>query len=412
MENKKNIWLISQYTGSPHHGMNYRGYYLAKEWVKKGHSVSIFTGSYSHLFVNFPKVSKAFRHESIEDIDYIWVKTPQYKSSQSIGRVWAMLVFMFRLFFFNIFKVKKPDVIIVSSLSLFPILNAYIWSKLLKVEFILEVRDIWPLTLIEVGGFSKYHPLVLLLGLFEKFGYKKAKYVVSVLPHAHLHMTKRGMESDKFVYIPNGISLDEVAQSEDISQEVKSLFPKDKCIIGYLGTIGLANAMDTFLSSAKALKEQKHIHFVLVGKGDEKSKLQAYAKTHKLENITFIDAVPKIQVQSVLRHFDIAYITSKRSPLYQYGVSANKMFDYMYASKPIIYAIESGKNLIDLASCGVSIAPENREALDKVILNLSSDLVKLDKMGENAKAYVQAEHTYEALAEKYLRLMENMCNEK
>ena len=113
---KKNIWIVNQYTGSPYYGMNYRSYYMAKEFVEQGHTVKIFSGSYSHLFVNLPKTNGVFTDEIIDDIHYTWVKTPKYKSSKSIGRVWNMLVFMFKLFCINIFKRDKPDVIIVSSL--------------------------------------------------------------------------------------------------------------------------------------------------------------------------------------------------------------------------------------------------------------------------------------------------------
>ena len=407
MENKKNIWIISQYTGSPYHGMNYRGYYLAKEFVKQGHSVTIFTGSYSHLFINPPQIKESFTEENIDGIEYIWVKTPTYKSSKSIKRVWSMLVFMFRLLFFKTSTKERPDEIIVSSLSLFPVLNAYIWSKIFKIDFIFEVRDIWPLTLIEIGGFSKYHPLTITLGWFEKFGYRKAKFVVSLLPHAHLHMSKRGMSKEKFVYIPNGISLEEVENYEEISQEVKNQFPKDKFIVGYLGTIGIANAMETFLYSAKALEKYENIHFVLVGRGGEKEALQTYTRENNLKNVTFIDAIAKIQVQSLLQYFDVAYITGKRKEIYKYGISANKIFDYMYASKPIIYAIDSGENIIDLSSCGVSIKSEDVEELNRVILDFSlNNLEKLDKMGQLGKNYVLMHHTYRVLAQKYIKLME------
>jgi len=411
MENRKNIWIISQYTGSPYHGMNYRGYYLAKEFLKQGHSVTIFAGSYSHLFVNPVKVTQNFTQENIDGIEYIWVKTPVYKSSKSIKRLWSMLVFMWRLFFFKIKEKAKaegePDEIIISSLSLFPVLNAYLWAKKFKIHFIFEVRDIWPLSLVEVGGFSKYHPLVIFLGFFEKFGYKKAKAVVSVLPHAHLHMEKKGMSREKFVYIPNGISLEEVENYKEISQEVKNQFPKDKFIVGYLGTIGIANAMETFLYSAKALEKYENIHFVLVGRGGEKEALETYARENNLKNVTFIDAIAKIQVQSLLQYFNVAYITGKRKEIYKYGISANKIFDYMYASKPIIYAIDSGENIINLSSCGVTIPSEDVEALNRVILDFSlNNLEKLDKMGQLGKDYVQREHTYSALAQKYIKLME------
>lgn len=407
IKNKKNIWILSQYTGSPYHGMNYRGYYLAKEFVKEGHKVTIFAGSYSHLFVNQPKSTQTFTEENIDGIEYIWVKTPEYKSSKSIKRVLSMLVFMFRLLFFKTSTKVKPDEIIISSLSLFPVLNAYLWAKKFKIGFIFEIRDIWPLTLVEVGGFSKYHPLVLVLGLFEKFGYKKAKAVVSVLPKAYLHMEKRGMAKEKFAYIPNGVLLEEVANYESISKEVEAQIPQNKFIVGYLGTLGIANALDTLLKSAKALKEEKNIHFVLVGEGNEKEVLEKYVQKENLKNITFIDAIAKIQVQSILSYFDACYISAKKKEIYKYGVSPNKLFDYMYASKPIIYAIESGENLVEIAHCGLSVEAENEEALSLAIGTLlSKSREKLAKMGANAKAYVLKYHSYKTLATSYIELME------
>jgi len=402
---KKNIWIINQYTGSSYYGMNFRGYYFAKEFVASGHEVTIFTGTYSHLFFNYPKTDGMFTKESIDDIDYIWVKTPKYKSSKSIGRVFSMLVFMINLFFFNIFKMKKPDVIIISSLSLFPILNAYIWAKIFKIEFIFEVRDIWPLTLIEVGNMSKYHPLVLFLGLFEKLGYKKAKYVVSVLPNAKEHMVSRGMNENKFRYIPNGVNLEEVQNYQEVSNENKSLLPKNKFIVGYVGTLGIVNAMEYFLDAAKKLKDNSQIHFVIVGKGGEKSKLQEYCKANQLSNVTFINPIPKIQVQSMLRLFDVCYIGWHNISIYKHGISANKIFDYMYSAKPILHSISIRDDIIKNAKCGISIEAENSEKIKKAILQLlKMNKDELKRMGENGKEYVISNHSYVKLAKIYREL--------
>ena len=403
---KKNIWIINQYTGSPHYGMNYRSYYMAKEFVEQGHKVSIFSGAYSHLFVNLPKTDGMFTDEIIDDIHYTWVKTPKYKSSKSVGRVWNMLVFMFNLFFINIFKRDKPDVIIVSSLSIFPVLNAYIWSKIFKIDFIFEVRDIWPLTLIEMGNMSKYHPLVVFLGWFEKLGYKKAKYVVSVLPYAKEHMIKRGMQADKFRHIPNGINLDEVENAEEISDAIKKCIPKNKFVVGYVGTIGIANALEYLIEAANLLKNNNDIHFVLVGKGGELERLKKYCEEYELLNVTFIDPIPQVQIQSMLKMFDICYLGWYKKEIYKYGVSANKIFDYMYSGKPILQSANMKGDIIEQAKCGVTVESENSQAIKNAIVELSlEDIKKLDKMGQNGKEYVINYHSYDALARKYLELL-------
>lgn len=397
-----NIWIINQYTGSPYYGMNYRSYYLAKELVKEGDCVTVFAGSYSHLFSNYPKTDGLFTKENIDGIDYIWVKTPKYKSSKSIGRVFSMLTFMINLFFFNIFKMKKPDVIIISSLSLFPVLNAYVWSKIFKIEYIFEVRDIWPLTLIEVGNMSKYHPLVLFLGWFEKFGYKKAKYVVSVLPNAKEHMVSRGMNENKFRYIPNGVNLEEVQNYQEVSEDIKNSLPSNKFIVGYVGTLGIANALEYFLEAANKLKNNNQIHFVLVGKGGEKSKLEEYCKVNQLSNVTFIDTIPKIQVQGMLKLLDVCYIGWHMKNIYKYGISANKIFDYMYSAKPILHSISIQDDIVKNAKCGISIEAEDSTKIEEAILQLSlMNKDKLEIMGRNGKKYVMSHHSYENLTKMY-----------
>jgi len=402
----KNIWIINQYTGGPKYGMNYRSYYLAKEFIKKDAQVTLFAGSFSHLFTNLPKISGNFTTENIDDINFIWVKTPYYKSSKSIKRIWNMLVFMFKLFFFNTTKIEKPDVIIISSLSLFPILNAYFWSKKFNAKLIFEIRDLWPQTLIELGNVSSKHPLVLFLGFFEKFGYKKADAVVSLLQNAKEYMINRGLQKDKFYYIPNGINLEEVEGAVPLCENVQKQLPKNKFLIGYVGTLGIANALEYLLESALALKDEKKIHFVLVGKGGEKEKLENFVNMHDLDNVTFIDPIPKIQVQSMLKYFDVCYIGLKKEPLFRYGVSPNKLFDYMYSAKPILYCIDSGKNnLVSEANCGLSIMPENVAALTEGISTLfHTSNEELQKYGENGKKYVLNNHTYTQLAGKFWSL--------
>lgn len=405
----KNIWIINQYAGSPYHGMNYRSYYLAKEFIKQGCSVKIFAGSYSHLFTQKPNVDKMFSDENIDGIEYVWVKTPKYSTSKSIKRVFNMIVFMFKLFFYNVFKVKKPDVIIISSLSLFPVINAYLWSKIFKIEFIFEVRDIWPQTLIELANFSKYNPFVLFLGFFEKFGYKKAKYVVSLLDNSKEFMQSRAMDKEKFYCIPNGV----VLKNENITQKFRDEIPKEKFIVGYLGTVGIANALEYLLESAKLLKDEKDIYFVIVGDGGEKDKLINYAKEHKLDNVKFISAIKKDDVASMLCLFDICYIGWHDRNIYRFGISANKIYDYMNASKPILHSISIKNELVSRSDSGIRVDAQSPSQIKSAILrfkNMSKD--ELNTMGKNAKRYVEQNHSYKNLAYKYIELFKNLTKEK
>ena len=403
-----NIWIINQYAGSPYYGMNYRSYYLAKAFVQKGHKVQLFASSFSHLFKHLPQTDGTFTDEKVDGIDYIWVKTPSYSNSKSIKRIVNMLIFMFKLFFFKTSTKARPDIIIISSLSLFPVLNALLWSRRLKVPFIFEVRDIWPLTLVELGSVSATHPLVKLLGWIEKLGYKKASRVVSVLPNALPHMLSKGLAEEKFIHIPNGVDLSEVQNSQPLAPEVKAKVPTNKFIVGYVGTLGIANAMQYLLDTAKIVQKHNKIHFVIVGSGGEKSALEDFAKKEHLTNVTFIDAINKTTVQSMLSMFDICYIGWHKKEIYRFGVSANKLFDYMYSAKPILHSISVENDLVTQAQCGLVVPAEDVKMIAEAVVSLSKTTQEeCQLLGQNGYNYVKKHHSYEKLGEKYFELIKD-----
>ena len=139
IKGSKVIWIINQYSGSPKHGMTFRSYFLAKEFIKR-HKVTIFSASFSHVMSNPPSVSKTYTEENINGVEYLWLKVPVYKQSKSLSRLISMFIFLYRLFCLNVKKLDNPDVIIVSSASPLPIWKAYFWSRYYKAKLIFEVR--------------------------------------------------------------------------------------------------------------------------------------------------------------------------------------------------------------------------------------------------------------------------------
>lgn len=403
----KNIWIINEYAGTPYHGMTFRHYYLARELVRLGHQVTIFTSSFSHYKLKqHLNVDNTYTKETIDGIDFIWVKMPNYKAPKSVGRIRNWFLFALKLFFIPFLKLKKPDCILVSSLPLHPILPGKFLAKRYKAKLIFEVRDIWPLSAIELGGYSPKNPFIKHLQWLEDFAYKKSDAVITVLANAYGHMKTRGLNKDKFHYIPNGVSVDEISKIEELDEETLSKIPKDKFIIGYTGTLGVANALDSFMDAAKILKENDSIAFVLVGDGKEKEKLIEKAKD--CNNVYFVKPVQKNQVQSVLHHFDVCYIGLTNDPLFKYGVSPNKLFDYMYAAKPILYAINSGSfKPVSSINAGLDIESEDPDAIVNGVLKLYSMSPKERmQMGQNAYKYVLEKHDYKHLAEYFLKVIE------
>jgi glycosyltransferase involved in cell wall biosynthesis len=398
----KTIWIINQYAGSPLHGMEFRHYYLAKEFVKMGNTVFIISGSYSHLFKEQPKINGDFTFEKINGINYCWVKLPQYEKSISLARFKNMLKFMSMLKKLPLDKFEKPDSILVSSPSLFPIVRAKKWANKFHAKLIFEIRDIWPLTLQELGGISKWHPLIVFMKRYEKFAYKNADKIISVLPGAKNHVESFGNYSPKFDCVPNGIDLDEVQQPEPLESSVKEKLPANKFIVGYTGSIGVSNALDYFIRAAIQMKEKNNIAFVIFGNGAEKKKLMEMSTG--CPNILFFDPVKKEQLQSLLKCFDVCYIGWKKEKLYRFGISANKLFDYMYSGKPIIHSVEAFNDPVKEAGAGISIEPENVPAISNAVLKIfEMNESERSEMGKNGLTHVLAHHSYKALAEKYMK---------
>ena len=396
MHKNKHIWIINEVAGAPAYGMGFRHYYLAKQFVKQGYDVTIISSSYSHLFKAYPSVKK----EKIDEIDYHWINTINYNNAHNNKRVLQWFIFTFKIFFLP-FILKKPDVIIASPMVQFSVFPAWLIAKLYKAKLIYEVRDIWPLSLIEIGKVRKNHPFVKLIALFEKFSINKSDLIVSNLQNYNKHMEGNLNSNKSFKWVSNGIDLDEQNNKLALPNMIKEKLPKDKFIIGYTGTVGFSNSLDTFCESAKLLSKQEDICFVIVGDGQEKENLKK--EYGYLNNLIFIDSIQKREVPSILELFDACYIGLKKENLFKYGVSPNKLFDYMYSSKPILYAIESGKSIVDISNCGISIEAQSPKAIVEGVKKLyAMPKEEREILGSNGKEYILEHFTYEKLAKEYI----------
>tara|TARA_R110001632_G_scaffold63318_2_gene151375 strand:+ start:26182 stop:27411 length:1230 start_codon:yes stop_codon:yes gene_type:complete len=406
---KKSVWLINQYLCTPElNNDGHRHSFLAEEFIKKGYDVTLITSSFSHVpyrengFKGFYKVID-------KNIRVLLIKGNKYKGTQGLARVISWLIFCFLLFFIPTKKIPKPDIIIVSSNSLLPILNVVFFfrKKFKGVKFILEIRDIWPLSLIELGGFSNKNILIRFLAWVEKLGYKKADHIVSLLMDADAHIENvLGDIPFKYTWISNGFQIEDKSTYQPISKELEKQIPKDAFIIGYAGSLGKANAMEYIIEGFNELKN-KDIYLLIVGSGDEMSSLQRITGENK--NISFFGRLPKNQILSFLEKCDLLYFSSKDLKLYSYGISANKTFDYMYAAKPILLSATTNNNVIELGGCGKVINPNDSDLIMSEIMKfkkMSSE--ERNVMGLKGKEYLLKYFTYNKLSDKYIDIFKSL----
>lgn len=437
-----NILLINHYAGSVHHGMEYRPYYLAREWVRAGHRVHIVAASHSHLRRQAPAMAGRDRlDEDIDGIHYSWLRTPVY-AGNGAGRVRNMLAFVARLWREapRLAQVHAPQAVIASSTYPLDIWPAHRIARLAGARLLHEVHDLWPLSPMELGGHSRHHPFIMLLQAAENHACRHADAIVSILPRVREHLEARGMAPHKLHLIPNGVDPDEwpdtapdelhadtPAHSADAISPLSSpllspllppLLPptvaallaglraEDRTIVGYAGSHGLANALDTLLDAARLLR-QRPFAFVLVGAGPEKERLRRHAHALGLDHVHFADPVPKRAVPALLARFDIAFLGWRRQPLYRFGIAPNKLLDYMMAGCPVLHAVEAGNDPVAETGCGVSVAPDNPSALAEGLARLQAlDPRTRQALGERGRRHVKDHLSYPVLARRFLTVLE------
>ena len=404
-----NILYIEHYAGSPYYGMEFRPYYLAREWVKQGHNVTILAASFSHMRQHNPEINHDYQEEVVDGIKYVWLKTPSY--SGSFARIRNILTFVLKLRF-NVKRIAKlyaPNVVIAS--STYPIDNipAHKIAKFAGAKYVYELHDIWPLSPMLIGGYSKYHPFIMVMQWGENYAYKHVDKVVSLLWNSEKHCKEHGLPEGKFVCVPNGYDPNEwsdEARIKPLPQEHADFFnniPENKIIVGCAGSFVASCSMDVFVEVANVLKNDERFIFVLIGKGPEEQKLRKLAEELSLVNLFFLPAVPKKSVPSLISHFDIAYMGGVHSILHSYGTSINKVTDYMLSSKPIVDSHDEPGSVVERVNCGIRVEAENPELAANAILQIAS-MTKDEReaMGNRGRQYVEKKLKWEDLAKKIL----------
>jgi len=395
----KNIWIINHYAICPGEVGSSRTFDFARELVKKGHKVTIFAANFNHYANRYISTTR----KNYEGVRFVWIKVPSY-SGNGIKRIWNMLVFSLKVVLINL-KYKRPDVIMGSSPHPFAALSALFISRLRRVNFLLEIRDLWPRTLIDLGDLNENSFITKCLHLIEKILYRSANKIFVLLPGAVEYITNLNISPEKVVYLPNGISLKDFDYKKNKYKKslIAEHFLFHKFVVVYTGSLGLANKMDVIIEAARIVKERmiKDIHFLIVGQGPQRENLIRLSNDYNLDNITFNEPISKDYIPGVLSESDLQVISITNSPLYRYGISPNKMFDYMASGRPIIMAGNVLNDLVSIANAGFTVEPENPEAMaDAIIKVYKMSPEERKKYGENGRVYVREHHELKILCER------------
>ena len=400
----KRVMIVSHAGGSPYHGPNMRSYFVARNLVERGYDVTIISSAFFHKYFTLPRTTGRLTWEVIDGVRYVWVRTRPYKR-RNYQQVINQLDFVARTFLKWPVE-EAPDFVIASSPHPLVIFFAAAVAKRHGAQLAFEIRDVWPEVIQEIGGIPDLHPYILLLRFAVRYAYRRANHVVTVKPGDGPFLEEhypacRG----KIRFIPNGFDTHNLIEADD-GGDLKSF--DGKFVVGYVGAISQYYEIRSLLEAALLLQEEDDIVFVLYGGGESVDALREWVAEQGLENVHFEGVIDKKYVLQAVRSFDVCYLGLKSVDMNRNGISTNKLFEYMYAKRPVLACYETDYDIVADAGCGRSVTPGDPEALAAAIRELHA-LTPDERvaLGEAARAYLEEHHTYERIVAKYVDLLES-----
>jgi glycosyltransferase involved in cell wall biosynthesis len=393
----KELWIFNHYARTGEDAGGARHFEMAKHLTARGWSVTIFASGVTHRTGrNMVPSGESRSVRVIDGVRFVWLKASPYKGN-GLSR-WKNIV----EYYLEAIKAKQvqglgtPQFVIGSSVHPLAGLAAWRVARRFGAPFVFEVRDLWPQTLIDMGKLSKRSPIAFALRRLEGFLYRRAERIISVLPGAVDYIKTFGVDPEKVVWISNGVDFG-AYQAAGLS------IAKDWFEVMYLGSLGEANAIEVLLNAMRLVSDKNpSVTLRLIGTGPREEALKKQARSLGLldNTVRFEGAVPRSEVAGIAREADAFVITVKDVPgLYRYGISMNKIFDYMAAGKPTVIAVDALNNPIAESDGGITVPPDDPEKLADAILAVSRMAPdELEQMGSRARDHVGRFYSYEYLA--------------
>ena len=407
------VWIVNHYASPPDHPTGSRHFDLARSLVAQGSRVTVFAAGFSHATGREERLSKGrlYRSEWFDGVQFVWLRTVPYR-----GNTWRRQLNM--LSFLAAFVVvqtrwSRPDVIVGSTVHPFAAFGGWLAARLRGARFVFEIRDLWPQTLVDLGALKVGSPGERLLRTLEAFLVRRASVVVTLLPGMRDYLTERRLPADHVVYIPNGVDLvrfdshppaDAVAPEpvRRTLEEIRRLGEEGRFVLGYTGSFGRVNRLDVVIRAAEIAEQREpgRIGVVLVGDGPERADLDCLAATTPA--VLIGPSVPKRDVPAILHALDAAVVHTTATPVYRYGISFNKLFEYMAAERPIVFATDSAYDPVAATGSGISVPPDDPEGLARAFLELAGMTAQARAaMGAAGREYVVGEHNMARLGEAF-----------
>lgn len=411
------VWMLNHYAVTPDLPGGSRHFDLGRQLLRHGYQVTIFASGFDHGTKTYPKMNPAERLKIEENsgVRFVWVRTPTYRGNDW-RRIWNMVSYAIGVLSIA-GRFARPDVIVGSSMHPFAVLAAWRLSRRFRVPFVFEVRDLWPQTPIDMGSMKATSIPARLLYGWERMMYAAAARVITLLPDAGQYIAGRGMDASKMVWIPNGVDLErfrDVVALDPSSDAARALARnRGKFKVLYAGAHGPTNGLELIVETARVLSGIDDVQFLLVGGGSAKPALMQSATRYGLNNISFVDPVPKSSIPALLKEADLLLFCLRPLSVYRYGISLNKSYDYLASGKPVLMVGDAASNsVVSEAGAGIQVPWGDPEECARAILRLRQlpeDVRQV--LGSNGRSYVENSNDTRLLGARMAALLDEVLAE-
>lgn len=398
------IVLITHYFPPEVNAPAQRAYEHARIWVEKGHKVTIVTAAPSHPY---GKLYEGYTNRTVREIDdgihLIRLRTILGANKGVFRRSLNYFSFMWAVQSYRN-QLRDADIVISTSPQFLCGLSGKAVAKAAGVAWILEIRDIWPDSIVAVGATRK-NLITKLLGALAARAYRQCDKIISVSPGYKEHFIQNNIPAEKIALIPNGVTLSPITEAARFD-DFPCLAPiKGRFIIGYVGTFGMAHRLLTVLRAAKAMKNRSDVGFLLVGSGAERDTLAGYIQQHNLENVVLMEQQPQQAVQKLYSLIDASIVHLKKHDVFT-TVIPTKLLEAMANGKPVLLGAEgTARKILTKANAGLAFEPENSASLVEAIDTLRKSPESVKQFSANGKSYVSEHFDRRQMALKYLDVM-------
>ena len=407
-----NISYFSHYFTPEIGAPSARIYDLARQWLSQGHRVQAVTCFPNHptgkLYPSY--TSRLYMHEILDGIDVHRHWTYVTPNKGFVKKTLGHISYLPSSILFSNRRVRGSDLAIGTSPTFFAAMAAAAMGKKYKIPFIMEVRDLWPALLVELGVLRN-PGIISCLERLELALYRQATRVVTVTEAFRRNLIDRGVPAAKVSTIPNGADVEFWRPAESSSELRKQLNLEGRFVVLYIGTHGISHALGRILESARALKQHPQISFLFVGEGAEKESLVREAQQSKLNNVQFLDPVAKNAVKDFYALADVCLTPLRDIPLFDTFIPS-KMFEMMAMARPIIGSVRGeAADILQRSGGAIVVAPEDSEAIAQSILHLSQNKNEAQLIGERGRRFVVENYSRRSLAATYLDIMKEAISE-